>query len=98
MVPESRNTPINIYLREIYCSVYLLQDEEKIIYIDEFGISCSTRIGYGRCIVGSPARKNVRAIRSKNISVCAAIMKSGVKYFKISDTPYSSSKFLDFLR
>lgn len=97
-VPESRNTLGNINLRETYCSEYSLQDEEKIIFVDEFGVSCSTRVGYGRSIVGSPARKNVRAIRSKNISVCAAIMKGGVKHFKISDTPYNSLKFLNFLQ
>lgn len=98
LIPESRNTEENKNLREAYCLDYMLQDEEKLIFVDEFGVCCSTRLGYGRSIVGTPARKNVRAIRSKNISVCAAVMKTGVKYFKFSDSPYNSLKFLDFLK
>jgi len=96
-VPERRNALDVINTRESYCSDYMLQDEEKLIFVDEFGVSCSTRVAYGRSLVGPPARKPIRSIRSKNISVCAAVMKSGVKYFKIRETAYNSGSFLEFL-
>jgi hypothetical protein len=69
LVPESQNIPIHINLRETYCSEYLLQDE-KIIYIDEFGKVVVLGLGMEEVLLVSQRRKNVRVIRNKNISVC----------------------------
>lgn len=97
-VPESRNSEETINLREVYCNNFSIMDDNKIIFVDEFGISCSSRTCYGRSMVGSPARKQIRSIRSKNVSVCAALMKSGLVYFKISNSSFNSTKFSEFLR
>lgn len=97
-IPEMRNTLNNLTVREQYCNAYMMHDENSLIFIDKFGVSCSTRINYGRSIAGTPARKGARAVRSKNYSVCAALMKNGLKYFKISDSAYNAATFVEFLR
>ena len=97
LIPEARNTTGMISGIEVYCSEYMLQDETKIIFIDEFRISCSTLINYGRSLVGTTPRKAVRSIRSKNISVCAAMMKSGIVSFTTREKTYNSCGFRDFL-
>jgi len=53
MVPIARNAEKLIGTRQIYCENYMLLDESKLIFVDEFGISCSTRVKYGRSLVGT---------------------------------------------
>jgi len=83
--------------RFMYCTDYMLQDENTLVFVDEFGISCSTRVMYGRSMKGVPARKNVRAVRSKNISICAAITKNGLISFEVKDSAYNAVGFQTFL-
>lgn len=97
LIPEVRNSHELIENRFIYCSNYILYDENKIIFIDEFGISCSSRVGYGRSFVGTSPRKKVRAIRSRNISVCAAISKYNLLKFDLNPVAYNSETFKTFI-
>ena len=97
LVPEARNTTDMIEKRFTYCADYMLQDENALVFVDEFGISCSTRVMYGRSLIGTPATKNVRAIRSKNISICAAITKNGIVSFEVKDCAYNADRFAVFL-
>jgi hypothetical protein len=53
------------------------------LFLDEFGVSCSMRLAYGRSLCGTSPRKIVRSIRTKNYSVSAAILKSGLLFYKI---------------
>jgi len=62
------------------------------------GVNCSLRIGYGRSLVGSPAKKIVRSIRSKNYSICAGISKNGILHFKTQNSAYNKTTFCDFLK
>lgn len=97
LVPESRNTSELIELRFSYCSNYLLFDENNLIFVDEFGISCSTRVGYGRSLVGTSPRKEIRALRSKNFSVCAALCKTNLVAFEVNEIAYNSESFKGFI-
>jgi len=97
LIPAARNNEKTINLRQAYCETYALWDEDSLIFVDEFGISCSTRVKYGRSEKGTTPRKSVRTIRSKNISVSAAIMKNKVITFKIQDRPYTGESFFEFI-
>lgn len=43
LVPECRNSVDNMEKRYIYANIYLLLNEEKTIFVDEMGVSCSLR-------------------------------------------------------
>lgn len=96
-VPEPRNTEQTIQSRFIFCNEYLLFDETKIIFLDEFGISCSTRSKYGRSKVNTTPRKGVRAIRSRNFSVIAAISRTQLISFNVQETAYNQITFLQYI-
>ena len=96
-VPEARNSDVNVELRYEYSNEYLSLDENKILFLDEMGVNCSLRIGYGRSPVGSPAKKMVRSIRSKNYSICAGISKNGIVHYKTQNCAYNSNSFCNFL-
>lgn len=97
-VPQARNTRRNIECRYLYAQDMILTDENKIIYIDEFGISCSSRKSYGRSLIGTSPIKTVAAVRSRNFSTCAAMIKNRLLYFKTIDCAYNTEKYGEFLR
>jgi transposase len=85
LIPERRNNFNAIFERCVYAQKYLeliqFYREDQFIFIDEFGVSISTRIGRGRSKRGFRAVEIVPNIRTKNISVCAAMNSRGVLYF-----------------
>jgi transposase len=97
LVPIARNSIRNVNTRFDYAQNFVVWDENKLIYIDEMGISCSSRRMYGRSLIGTSPLKTIAAIRSKNFSTCAAMHKSGLLYFKTYDTPYNTEKYGSFL-
>jgi transposase len=97
LVPVARNAEVTIEKRFVYANQYLMLDEEKCIFLDEFGVNCSMRLGYGRSERGTQARKIVRSIRSKNYSICAAISKSGLILYHTKNCPYNGVLFREFL-
>lgn len=97
LVPEARNTEANIQKRFEYANLFLSLNEQSVIFMDEMGVNCSLRMGYGRSVVGTPARKNVRALRSRNYSVSAAINRDGVLFFKTINQPYNGERYELFL-
>ena len=99
--PERRNNEENIVERRIYALKFLeLQaeySEPNIIFIDETGFNVSMRTSRGRSAVGTPAVLVVPQIRSRNISVCCAISKNGIVYYKSQDFAFNSQTFGIFL-
>ncbi|KAF7689862.1 hypothetical protein CDIK_2813 [Cucumispora dikerogammari] len=55
------------------------------------------RLSYGRSLVGTPAKKVVRSIRSKNHSICAAISKSGIIHYSSQKQAFNGDSFINFL-
>jgi len=98
LVPEVRNCKRVVDQRYDYSNSYLLLNEEKVVFLDEFGVSCSSRQSYGRSEIGSLARKIVRSIRSKNYSVSAAIVKSGLLFHQSLSTSFNGNLYLEFIR
>lgn len=100
--PEKRNNNETIIKRERYVYEYrnilLKYKHEQIFFIDEAGFSLSMRNRRGRAPKGHRAITTVPSIRSRNISVCAAINLNGVKNFQIETTAYNSLKFSEFVK
>jgi transposase len=97
LVPERRNIENNINIREIYCDHYLRLDDSKVVFLDEFGVSCSTRQKFGRSLVGTTPRKQIRAIRSKSFSVCAAVCKKKILAYEVRESAYNRGNFISYL-
>jgi hypothetical protein len=55
------------------------------------------RVSYGRSLVGTTPRKQVRSIRSKNYSIAAAVSKFGILNFKTFEGAYNGVRFRLFL-
>ena len=97
LVPAARNTTRAIETRYVYAHAYLRLNEEKVLFLDEFGVNCSIRKSYGRSLIGTSPRKEVRSIRSKNMSVSAAITRKGPVYYEVRNRPYNGESFCDYV-
>lgn len=97
-VPVARNTESAKDKRFEYCYSFLSLDDERVVFLDEFGVNCSMRCKYGRSLVGTAPRKIVTTIRSKNYSVCAAIKKNSILNFKVLNGSYNSERFCVYVR
>lgn len=100
--PVKRNNPEAINQRYIYVMNYLnmlkTMKEENIFFIDEAEFSLSMRGTHGQAPRGNRAIKIVPGIRTKNISICAAMNISGIQLYEVQQNSYNSSKFTEFLK
>jgi hypothetical protein len=73
------NTPELILGRRAYAAQYTTQvmAERNLVFVDEIGFTLSQRVQFGRSLIGTPARINVPFIRSRNVSVMAAMTRHG---------------------
>jgi transposase len=97
LIPEMRNSSSNIEKRYAYATEYLQYDQDKVVFLDEFGANCSIRSAYGRSQIGTTPRKNIRAIRSKNFSISAAMAKNTLLFYEVIDRPYNGERYYMFL-
>ncbi|KAI5151745.1 hypothetical protein ENBRE01_2355 [Enteropsectra breve] len=100
-IPHRRNDPDVIKLRKLYAEIYLKLvseiDDAKIFFIDEVGFNVSMRLKSGRSLRGTTPIHLVPNIRSRNISVCAAINKDGIVKYSAETRAYNSATFKDFI-
>ena len=101
LVPERRNDPATIEKRAEYAIKFIeLQSrfsENQFIYIDETGFNVSMRLSRGRSLIGLPAVLQVPAIRSRNISICCGIRRSGLVKYETKISAYNSNSYCEFL-
>lgn len=83
----------------IYSNWFLGQflDHKSLIFLDEVGFCVTLRTVRGRSEIGTTPQIVAPAIRSRNISVIAAISNEGVIYYEILDGPGNTVRFLPFL-
>ncbi|KAG0441934.1 hypothetical protein DMUE_0679 [Dictyocoela muelleri] len=97
MVPERRNDPSTIETRKIYASEFrnleYLYSDKNFIFIDEVGFSVVSRPKRGRSKIRTSTYVSVRAAKSRNISVVAAMNKYGMIYHKIHDRALNGENF-----
>ena len=79
IVPDGRNNDRTIDLREKYAEnfrrIETVYEDKNIIFADEVGFSVSTRPKRGRAQQGRSAYVDVSAVKTRNISVFAAMNK-----------------------
>ena len=61
------------------------------------GIQIWSRVAGGRAPKGIKASKEVKRIRSRNYSICAAMTSNALYFFEIQDRPYNGEHYLQFI-
>jgi hypothetical protein len=76
---EAANTPELLVARREYSLAFSadVYENRNFIFVDEVGFKMSQRIRYGRALIGDLARIETPAIRTRNISVMAAMNRNG---------------------
>jgi transposase len=101
LVPERRNCERTINLRAEYGNVFFVNffsfEEYELIFVDEVGFSVSSRTKFGRSRVGSSVYVPTATIKSKNISVIAAMTKHGMFDNVVNVNPVSGLDFKEYL-
>lgn len=96
--PAARNSEEVLDNRRDYARRFLnFLDDDKIVFVDEAGISCSTRRKVGRARIGQEARQVVQSIRSKNYSICACIAVDQLFFYEATSVGYNGDRFCDYL-
>ena len=92
-------TPALMAERRVY-SQWLMDsviEHRNIVYLDEVGFTVTSRVNCGRALKNQPARLVVPSIRSRNITVMAAISRYGVVHYEILDGNGNGERFRQFL-
>jgi len=101
-IPERRNAENTIQIRREYAlefsSLPANFSEEEIIFLNEVGFSVSSRSSRGRTLKGTPAVAIVPAIRTRNISICCAMNRNGILFYKTSTRAFNGEIFIEFLK
>jgi hypothetical protein len=74
----------------------LRKTEKTSFFIDELGFNASMRRRFGRAPIGQGAFKRVRALRTRNISVCCAMSKLGTLHYLKQNHPFNRESFFVF--
>ncbi|KAF7686049.1 hypothetical protein CDIK_3202 [Cucumispora dikerogammari] len=97
IVPERRNIDSTIATRLEYArkfrEIEIEYEDKNVVFIDEVGFCYSARTKMGRSVVGTSAYVNVPAVRTRNISVLAAINKYEFLFLKTHDSPLNGETF-----
>ena len=97
---EAASTEQNIQKRMQYSEWIVndaIVDQLPIIYFDEVGFQLTCRRIYGRSAKNTRAIVKVPTIRSRNITVMAAITSSQLLYFKILESNGNTESMLTFI-
>lgn len=92
-----RNDPDVIEKRYQYALLFATLDDEKIYYLDEASFDIGMRRRYGRSKKGEKAVKIVPGLRTKKVSVSAAISKRCLFFYEAIDRAYSTGFFGEFI-
>lgn len=98
-VPPQRNAEFTIKERKRFAIKFtkLENDGKHFIWLDEFGHNLSIRRRKGRSLVGTSAYITGPLQRGNNITVCAAIDKSGPIHYTYQLGGFNAERFQEFL-
>lgn len=99
VIPQARNSKPTIEKRYYYAHKfnYFENHPKQFIYIDEMGRNLHVRRRKGRSPIGKPACIQVPTQRGGNLSICAAISKSGYIHYRAKLLAYNHQEYLIFL-
>lgn len=96
-IPKQRNSENTIQKRYEYSQKFrnleVSRPTEEFIFVDEVGFTVSSRPKRGRSLIGTKAITTVPAVRTRNISVFAAMNRNEMVFYKIQDRPFKSEDF-----
>ncbi|KAF7685601.1 hypothetical protein CDIK_3650 [Cucumispora dikerogammari] len=97
IVPKRRNTDSTIATRLEYArkfrEIEIEYEDKNVVFLDEVGFCYSARTKKKKICLGTSAYVNVPAVRTRNISVLAAINKYEFLFFKTHDSPLNGETF-----
>jgi transposase len=100
-IPERRNCDYIIALRRLYCQqlfqILFEHHGKNIVFVDEIGLNPTMRQHRGRALRGKNAVKVVPYIRSRNISICCAMLKNRAFHYRKQNHPFNIEHFSTFL-
>lgn len=96
-IPERRNSEDNIIRRYDYAMQFINLNQNKVIFLDETGISVSSRCKRGRSVIGTTPIQNVRQLRSINYSICASVTQHGMFLYEVQKGSYNGARFSMFM-
>ena len=96
-IPEERNTPRNIDLRQVYARGISFVPVNSLVFLDETGVNLHHTRNYGYSPINEKAVKTIRANRGQNISCMVSITINGVLGFKIKDGAFDGTTFIEFI-
>ncbi|KAF7690711.1 hypothetical protein CDIK_2710 [Cucumispora dikerogammari] len=97
VVPNERNSPRTMDLRQVYAREVQNFSLTKLVYLDETGFNLHTAQNYGYSPINSKAYVTVPANRGQNISLMAAISINGVIGYELKDGSYNGELFINFI-
>ncbi|KII64841.1 hypothetical protein RF11_09250 [Thelohanellus kitauei] len=97
-IQERRHIPSTIQERHDYVIKYLDYSASNIfiLFIDETGFDVSIRGNYGRATGGDKTEK-IKKIKFKNITVCSAISRTSIMFYKVSERTFNNDLYINFL-
>ncbi|KAI5151528.1 hypothetical protein ENBRE01_2198 [Enteropsectra breve] len=101
LIPERRNDNQVILKRAEYAVEFMAKlssmSDENIYYIGDVGFNVSMRTRGGRSLRGTTPIDIVPGLRTRNVSVCCAMNKSGILLYKPQTRAYNSEYLYNFL-
>jgi transposase len=100
--PELRNSQDVLVKRADYSrhfmQILVSMDDTKLIFFDEAGFAVSMRARRKRSLQGHRAVHVVPNLRTRNISMFAAMSKTGLIYYSTQTRPFNTDTFVSVLQ
>lgn len=74
-----------------------IKDDKKIFFIDEVGFNICMRSKYGYAPLGQTPNRVAPGIRSRNVSICCSMNKSGNIFFRDQPYAFNTKDFYNFI-
>ena len=92
------NTLARIQYSNQFQDLLLQKNDVIFFFLDEVGVNICMRSRYGRARSGETPILTAPGIRSRNMSICAAINKGGAKFFRQQNTAFNGTTFANFIQ
>ena len=76
----------------------MLDNPQKVYYLDEASFNCGMRARYGWSTSGERANVQIRNLREKSLTVCAVLSYAGYLKFDIHEGGYTGRHFSSFIQ
>ena len=96
-IPQRRNSNEVIEIRRQYALEFTRFDQNKIIFIDETGVSIASRSRKGRSLIGTTPIRNVRQLRTNNYTICSSMLNNKILHYQTKSGSFNGNEFKSFI-